>query len=128
VGGVSTFPKKYLPADAFERCSGRIGVALTRTWPNPSLEAEFVTSFTSKEDLIEAVMASGCVEGCTSESDCAHFPHRDIFPTLYSTERGKTNWQVMFLVNRKSCLMLAYPLVFLGIIIKIFNLIVMFFV
>eukprot|EP00959_Pyramimonas_sp_CCMP1952_P321311 6723753-Pyramimonas_sp.AAC.1 len=56
------FPQKYFPDDAHERCNGRIALAVTRLWPAPKSRAEYVSHFTSKEDLIEAIVASRCVK------------------------------------------------------------------
>ena len=49
--------EKLLPSDAHLRCSGRLGVSVTRLgWPS---ENKFISEFRSREDLIEAICA-GC--------------------------------------------------------------------
>lgn len=48
--------EKLLPADAHQRCSGRLGISVTKLWPR---ENKFVSNFHSRRDLIEAVCA-GC--------------------------------------------------------------------
>ncbi|GFR45503.1 hypothetical protein Agub_g6891, partial [Astrephomene gubernaculifera] len=45
-----------LPPDAAERCSGVATVAITRLFPRP--RAETISTFTSREDLIAALMTS----------------------------------------------------------------------
>lgn len=47
---------QWLPADAHERCGGRLGVSVTTLWP---VENRFVSEFATRQELIEAV-AAGC--------------------------------------------------------------------
>lgn len=47
---------RLLPWDAHERCSGKLGVSVTRLWP---FQNALVSTFRSRADLIEAVCA-GC--------------------------------------------------------------------
>ncbi|KAG2496663.1 hypothetical protein HYH03_005483 [Edaphochlamys debaryana] len=45
-----------LPADIHERCEGRAFLAVTNVWPRP--QSELVSSFSSRDDLIDTVLTS----------------------------------------------------------------------
>jgi hypothetical protein len=48
---------ELLPADAARVCSGRVGLLTLALWPPPPRRL-LVTTFDSKDDLIDAAMAS----------------------------------------------------------------------
>ncbi|KAF8019467.1 hypothetical protein BT93_G0219 [Corymbia citriodora subsp. variegata] len=52
---------KFLPEDAHTRCNGRVRIAVTEILPKPS--GLLVDQFDSKEDLINAVLASSFIPG-----------------------------------------------------------------
>ena len=56
--------QEALPENAAELCNGKVSLAMTRVWPNPQRVAWRVTHFTSKADLVAAMLASRCVSVC----------------------------------------------------------------
>eukprot|EP00041_Stephanoeca_diplocostata_P011465 m.190218 g.190218 ORF g.190218 m.190218 type:complete len:302 (+) comp18548_c0_seq1:283-1188(+) len=50
-----------LPSDAHIQCNGKMGVGIIRVWPNPTHEAFIVSRFPSRDDLLDAVVASSYV-------------------------------------------------------------------
>lgn len=52
--------QEALPENAAELCSGRVALAMTRVWPYPTSVAWRVEHFTSKQDLVAAMLASRC--------------------------------------------------------------------
>jgi hypothetical protein len=48
----------HLPANSYQLCSGRVGVFVTPVWPRASLQPVCIETFTSNDELIEAVLAS----------------------------------------------------------------------
>jgi hypothetical protein len=57
-GLIEDWLDELLPPDAAERCSGQVGIVVTRL---PSLQQVLIDNFTSKADLINVAMASAHV-------------------------------------------------------------------
>ena len=57
-GPVREMLERILPEDGATRCNGKLTVAVTKAWPNPKITPEHISHFTSKRDLIEALIAA----------------------------------------------------------------------
>ena len=87
--------REELPADAYERCSGRLFVSLTTLestdgprwarWARlPVLRKTVVSNFTSNEELFEACAASSCVPGITQRGFGWRFRGKRSFDGLFT--------------------------------------------
>jgi len=72
-----------LPADAHERCSGRLFVTIT-TLDQRGLQKLTVSQFDSNQDLFEACAASSCVPMVTTKGFGARFRGKRSFDGLFS--------------------------------------------
>lgn len=56
--GLKTLLPPVLPDDIVKRSNGRLHVCVTKLWPNPTGSPHIISTFSSKEDLVDTVAAS----------------------------------------------------------------------